>query len=188
MLSARGVSSQVWGLLRWVIVGCLALFTAAGCSGDASAAESDTQMPPVDELAFGVPVDDGQRPGPVATLSDEIPEVIIEDVANQIVADSGVEPMLDGLGEAEPERVLVLDDAALDACGHVEEILSIVDSNSDEALQRLFAAIKLTEQSTLEDIAVWSEHLDNAVLEGADEDLAPLVGFVSVCVNGGYSL
>lgn len=81
-----------------------------------------------------------------------------------------------------------LDESAALACADVERALTAIDEGSVEtAVEEIESAATRAGESSIEDIAAWSEVLSGSWTGGGD-DPAVLLGFLSSCTKGGYEL
>ncbi len=166
-------------------------------------------------LVFGDPVDEGFDPvvdvevDPVPQSAADGPELaepgdVIPEIAEQLepgaggdlldrvdVVDDGADVATerDGRARNSSGELASLDDAANLACAHVEIAIDHLDGgNGSVAIERLVTAADRARASELPSIQVWAEPLAASVEDGAVADPAPLIGFLSVCAEGGYEL
>ncbi len=138
-------------------------------------------------------------------LTDDEPEAVIEEVADQLDdLDEGTEvldavdpvdqaadetPVDDGRPRNEVGELLTLDDEASLACAQIEIGIGHIDEGLPAAAtERIVSGAERAEASAVADIRAWAEPLRAVVADGPAQDLAPLVGFLSVCTEGGYEL
>lgn len=152
------------------------------------------------------------EPAPAASveLTAEEPEAVIEEVAEQLAASedddlsdggevldaiepidqaSTEPPVDDGRPRNEVGELVTLDEEASLACAQVEIALGHIDDGlPSAATERIVSAAERAAASGVADIQAWAEPLRAVVADGPAEDLAPLIGFLSVCTEGGYEL
>ncbi len=140
-------------------------------------------------------------------LSDDAPAAVIDKVADEIAAsdDGGtggelldaVDPV-DGAEQppSEPDgrsrngygELLVLDDEASLACANVEIAIGELDEGrGDVAGDHVRSGADRAEASGIADIRSWADPLRAAAAVEAG-DPAALIGFLTVCTEGGYEL
>jgi len=167
-------------------------------------------------LSFGDPADVGfeavedveQDPVPLPSAAGESlsgPDEIIPGVTEQLarpadgdeildtvdVVDDGTEVATerDGRSRNSTGELAVLDDAANLACAHVEIALSQLDDGQDSiAIERIWQAADRAGHSDIAAVREWQEPLSAVIAGGEVADLAPLIGFITVCAEGGYEL
>ncbi len=184
---------------------------SGGDAGDPSSSAGDT-------LSFGDPVDDGfaevidleiePEETPEADLAVlSVPDEVVQDVADQLevapiaageeildvvdVVDTEAEVAADRDGRSRNSsgELTILDDAASLACAHIEVALTHLDEgNTSIAIERIWAASQQAASSNISTIQSWEAPLAETVADGEVSDLAPLIGFISVCAEGGYEL
>lgn len=159
-----------------------------------------------DEVDPATEEEAGADPGP---LHDEPVEAVIERVADDLDEVAGhddapvealaaVDPIDDG-DDSTPERdgrarneigeLARLDEAANLACANIEIALGALDEGHDsEAAEHLAVAARAAADSGIEDVSEWSDRLAGVSTDPSTEDLATLIGFLSVCTEGGYEL
>ena len=180
-------------------------------AGDPSSSADET-------LNFGDPVDDGFAEvidleiEPVETPAADlevlsVPDEVVEEVAEQLevtpiaageeildvvdVVDTGAEVAADRDGRSRNSsgELVVLDDAASLGCAHIEVALTHLDEgNTSIAIERIWVASQQAASSNISTIQSWEAPLAGTVADGTVSDLAPLIGFISVCAEGGYEL
>ncbi len=95
----------------------------------------------------------------------------------------------DGRSRNSSGELTILDDSASLACGHTEVALTHLDEgNGSIAIERIWSASIQAGESGIATIQEWKEPLAAVVADGSVTDLAPLIGFISVCAEGGYEL
>lgn len=189
----------------------------ASNDGDATTdGASGTDLDGTAELSFGDPAEVGfdgveeDDPEPVETSAAErevlsAPEEVIEEVAAQIEAAPEVEEILDAVGEIDGNNdvatdrdgrsrnssgeLAILDEAANLACAHVEIALTHLDDGNDSiAIERIWSAADRAGNSEIAAVREWQEPLSAVIAEGTVSDITTLVGFITVCAEGGYEL
>ncbi|MGB5756340.1 MAG: hypothetical protein WBM50_05455 [Acidimicrobiales bacterium] len=171
-----------------------------------------------DGLTFRDPADDGFAPvvdnevepvgdetTPDPTAGDPAPEDVIADITDQLsdgpadgdILDSvdvldhktDVADERDGRSRNSSGEPVTLDEAANLACAHGEIAISQLDAGQNAiALERIATAGQFAGQSGQPSIRVWVEPLSGVIVDGKVVDVAPLIGFLSVCTDGGYEL
>ncbi len=180
----------------------LALF--AGACGQASqsttttgtgsqAAAAQVVAPQVAQVAE-VPVE--EAPAEPEEVLPEI-EVSAEDIAEGEEILDTIEPIddaepvadeRDGLERNSTGELVELDEAASLACANIEIALTALDEGDIAAAgDAVAAAATWSEDSTVAPMAAWLDVLRDA-RDGGNFDLETLVGFLSVCADGGYEL
>lgn len=95
----------------------------------------------------------------------------------------------DGRSRNEAGEPATLDEAANLACAQIELAIDQIDSGLPSvASERIIRGAEQAELSELADVRAWAEPLADVVVGGSDAELAPLVGFLTVCTEGGYEL
>ncbi len=168
------------------------------------------------ELSFGDPTDDGfdevinvdVEPEPTPASAEEIlsrPDEVLPDVEEQIdppaegeeildtveVVDSAADVPSDRDGRTRNSagELVVLDDHASLACAHAEVALSQLDvGNTSVAIERIWQAADQAGSSGVATVNDWQEPLAGIIAEGTADDVATLIGFLTVCTDGGYEL
>ena len=171
-----------------------------------------------DTLSFGDPVDDGfAEVQDILVEPEETPEAdfdvlsapedVVPEVADQLEAAPAAagEEILDAVDAVDTEadvavdrdgrsrnssgELAVLDDAASLACAHIEVALTHLDEgNTSIGIERIWAASVQAAGSNISTIQSWEATLAESVADGSVSDVAPLIGFISVCAEGGYEL
>lgn len=138
-------------------------------------------------------------------LTDDSPAAVIDAVADDVDGLQEGQELLDAIGpldRAEPPsgesdgrprngvgELLELDAEASLACGQVEIAIGQLDIGlPGVATERILSAADRADASAIEDISTWADPLRDVVDGGPIDDPAPLVGFLSVCTEGGYEL
>lgn len=94
----------------------------------------------------------------------------------------------DGRRVNEAGELNSLDEAAALACADVERALTAIDDGVvDQAADNVASAAQRAGESTIDDVAAWSEMVETAWTEDG-ADTAVLLGFLSACTHGGYEL
>ncbi len=150
------------------------------------------------------PADDRSESLPSLTVDD--PEAVIAEVTEQLEAGQidvealgGLPPVDQDSAPSNPERdgrsrneageLLRLDEAASLACAQIEIALGHLDDGvASGAAERVASASAQAGQSTVAEVNAWAELLRGVVIDGSGDDLATLIGFLSVCTEGGYEL
>ncbi len=131
------------------------------------------------------------------------PDVAILDVAG-IVDDGPTREEIEAFGDGNTRNssgeLVILDELASLACANVEIALSNIDAGDiGGAVDHLATASERTAGSELEGIRAWSQALADSVsgeasngadaaLGAASIDATVLIGFLSVCIDGGHVL
>ena len=126
----------------------------------------------------------------------ESPDVAILDAAGIIddgPTDEEVASFRDGNTRNSSGELVVLDELAALACANVEIALSNIDSGDlPGAVEHIVEAAARTADSELVEIQAWSSTLKGSFAEDAGReqplDATVLVGFLQVCIDGGYVL
>lgn len=139
-------------------------------------------------------------------LTDDAPDAVIDEVADEIAASGDAEELLDTVdpvdradtAPTEPDgrsrngfgELLELDAEANLACGNIEIAIGRLDDGlRTQAGDHIRAAADRAEDSGIADIRAWSDPLRSAAGGDADRgDPAVLIGFLTVCAEGGYEL
>lgn len=118
-----------------------------------------------------------------APLDDEATAVDVSDARDEReLGESNTAPRNES---GEPNQ---LDEAAALACAEVERALTALDENDLAAsAASIAAASDWAAQSGSADVADWSTALASAST-ALDDDISTVVGFLSVCTEGGYEL
>lgn len=160
--------------------------------------QADGFAPVVDNDA--APVGPGRE-----TATVKKPDLVIAGIADQLIDRTSTEEILESVdvlddatdvatdrdgrprnGSGEP---VTLDDEASLACAHAEIAVGQLDVGQvSVALERIATAAHHAGRSGLAVVRDWAEPLSTVVVDGVVADLAPLVGFLSVCTEGGYEL
>lgn len=121
---------------------------------------------------------------------DDAPDgVDVLDSVDAVDTEADVAPARDGQTRNSSGELVLLDDAGSLACAHVEIALGLVDSgNAFIATEKVASAAHQAGQSEIEEVRDWVEPLSATIATGSLDDVAPLVGFLSVCAAGGYEL
>lgn len=155
-------------------------------------------------------------PDPLVELDVDDPEVVIAEIADQLEQTSAtgtdllalVDPVdgreLDLIDDTsddsgatgttgrrynEAGELIQLDQSAQLACGQVEIAIGLIERGQlVEADDRLGTAAEQADQSSVEAIRSWADPLSGVAADGATAELVPLIGFLSVCAEGGYEL
>ena len=192
--------------------------TLDGALDGADRASGDLGESGASELSFGDPGQVGFEPVEVTevdpvepTGGDDVrlevdePELVIERVADELGPIGGADELLDTIGPvdgadedaSEPDgrprnelgELLILDDEASLACAQIDIAIGLLDDGLPGiAIERIVGGADRADASELEDIRAWAEPLRAVVEGGAVTDPAPLVGFLTVCTEGGYEL
>ncbi len=127
--------------------------------------------------------------GDAVEQAAESPDVAILDVAklpDLAPTDEEIAAFGDGHPRTSTGRLIVLDELASLACANVEIALGAIDDGLTAVAQdHVASASQRAGQSEVESIEGWSDALDEAG-SGASIDATTLVGFLSVCLEGGY--
>lgn len=126
----------------------------------------------------------------------ESPDIAILDAAGIIddgPTDEEVASFRDGNTRNSSGELVVLDELAALACANVEIALSDIDSGDlPGAVEHIIEAAARAADSELVEIQVWSSTLKGSFAEGAGRgqplNATVLVGFLQVCIDGGYVL
>ena len=95
----------------------------------------------------------------------------------------------DGRARNGAGELFQLDDEASLACAQIEIAIGQLDVGLPAvAAERILAGAERAESSGIADIRSWSGPLRAVIDGGSIDDPAPLVGFLSVCTEGGYEL
>ncbi|MGH1491246.1 MAG: hypothetical protein ACRBK7_17925 [Acidimicrobiales bacterium] len=127
--------------------------------------------------------------GDAVQAAADSPDVAILDAADLSTPAPTAEDLAnfgDGHSRTPNGKLIVLDELASLACANVEIALGAVDEGDLEAATaNISTAAERAEQSELAGIQSWSEALNEAD-SGETIDATILVGFLSVCLDGGY--
>lgn len=122
----------------------------------------------------------------------ESPDVEILEVADLL--DDGptaeeIESFGDGHTRNSTGELVVLDEPASLACADTQIALVRLDeSRSVIAAGHVASAAERASRSDLDEVVAWSEALSGAAGGTGDVDPTVLVGFLAVCIDGGYEL
>ena len=131
-------------------------------------------VPEVTEQLSEISVDDGEE---------------VLDAVEVVDAKAPVATQRDGRTRNSSGELAVLDSAASLACGQTEVALTLLDEgNAADAAQQISSAAEQAGTSGIESIRSWESPLAALAADGSVGDLAPLIGFISVCAEGGYEL
>ena len=131
-------------------------------------------VPEVAEQLSEISVDDGEE---------------VLDAVEVVDAKAPVATQRDGRTRNSSGELAVLDSAASLACGQTEVALTLLDEgNAADAAQQISSAAEQAGTSGIESIRSWESPLAALAADGSVGDLAPLIGFISVCAEGGYEL
>jgi hypothetical protein len=147
------------------------------------------------------PVDSDELEPP--DLSD--PDSVVPDLAQRLedgeqdgdlldrigIVDQGVDQVTerDGRTRNEAGEPATLDEAANLACAQIELAIDQLDGGIPSvAAERIISGSDRARSSKLTGIQAWADPLAGVVVDGSYADPAPLVGFLSVCTEGGYEL
>lgn len=177
---------------------------------------SDEQAPSDGRLSFGDPEDQGFAPVIDNDVEADVPDAaeqpelaapadVIPEIADQLNDGPTTDELLDSIDiidnatdvaddpdgrsrNASGEPV-TLDDEANLACAHAEIAVGLLDAGQlSVALERVATAAEHAEASGGSAVTRWAEPLRSVIVDGQIADLAPLVGFLSACTEGGYEL
>lgn len=162
------------------------------------------------DLPFGDEYETGEEAIPEPVEVDELrdvsaPDEIIADVEAELPEDGSTENVLDaiepidrdidlttdrqGRTTNEAGELVGLDDQASLACANIEIALTALDEGQDStATGQVRTASARASESAMASINEWSEPLAASITGEAVADIAPLIGFISVCAEGGYEL
>lgn len=183
-------------------------------SGSDGGAFGDGDSETTDPVSFGDPADAGfeeveePEPAPVPVDDDDrevlsAPADVIPEIEEQLDAAPEAEEILDTVaiidkapvddgedkGRSAVGGLALLDEPASLACAHIEISLTLIDEgNPSEAVARVRSAGEQAEGSELSTVRSWSSPITDAIVDGEVADFAPLIGFLSVCAEGGYEL
>ncbi len=149
---------------------------------------------PVATEPGGEQTEDGAAPDDVITdiaeqLADGSTEGDILDSVDVLDQKTDVADERDGRSRNSSGEPVTLDDAANLACAHGEIAISQLDAGQTGiALERIATAGQYAEQSGQPSIQDWAAPLATVIVDGKVGDVAPLIGFLSVCTDGGYEL
>lgn len=190
---------------------------APAADSDAAEGTDGTDDASSGSAGFGDPADagfaavDDVEVDPVADdpaavdLVDEDPEQVVARVAAELDdrGGSGAGGLLDavaaidtgspvgsddGRTRNELGELVSLDEEASLACGQVEIAVDAVDAGEiGAASERLLAASGHAGRSAIADIRDWAAPLEDSAVASIDEP-AWLIGFLTVCAEGGYEL
>lgn len=178
--------------------------------GDADTADEETPDDEIgDDLPFGED-DAPDEPEPVPFVVDDLtdlsaPEEVIKEVAAELPQGVEAENVLDAIKPIDTDidlttdregrttngqgELVGLDESASLACANIEIALTELDEgNGVAAAGQVTTAAERAGSSEMPSVQAWSEPLAAAVIDGAVTEFAPLVGFISVCAEGGYEL
>ena len=153
---------------------------------------TDIEVDPVD--------DDDFDPPDFAAPDDVVPDVVermqpaaagqgLLDTVAAVDTIDEVPASRDGRSRNEAGERATLDESASLACAQIELAIDQIDSGfGGIAAERILAGSKAAEASQLVGIQAWAEPLGDVVVGGSGAELAPLLGFLSVCTEGGYEL
>lgn len=152
-------------------------------------------IPPVDQPRLESPEE--RLPRMTAAVAEAIekaavsPDLAILDVAG-IVDDGPTAEEIASFGDGHTRTssgvLVILDQPAGLACANIEIALTEIDEGRrGAAADHITSAVDRTLRSELQDIRGWSATLAASLTE-AGIDVATLVGFLSVCLDGGYVL
>lgn len=182
--------------------------TEGDLTGDESGNDGLGEETESEDLPFG---DDGEpevapEPIEIEDLSElSAPEQVIADVEAELPADVTSDDVLDTIGPIDSDIELTtdrdgrttneagelvgLDEPASLACANIEIALTALDEgDAATAAEQVASAAERAGSSEMASVQAWSDPLAGAITDGAVAELAPLIGFISVCAEGGYEL
>jgi hypothetical protein len=168
-------------------------------------------------VPLGDPVDDGFAPvvdtevdpadDPVTAdvdLGVDGPDAVMADLGDRIDAAAPSGELLDAVGPIDDQadvptdpdgrarnevgELVRLDGAASLACGRVEIAIGLIDDGQTaDAAELVRSGAGQADASAISDVRSWADPLRSAV-DRSLEDPTALVGFLTVCIEGGYEL
>ena len=129
----------------------------------------------------------------IAEVEAELPEEVTSDEVLDTIEpiDSDIELTTDRDGRTTNEagELVGLDEPASLACANIEIALTALDEGDDAtAAAQVSSASERAGSSEMASVQAWSGPLAAAITDGAVTEFAPLIGFISVCAEGGYEL
>lgn len=179
-----------------------------GTTGDGADDDEPGDAVGGDDLPFG---DDGEpetapEPIEIEDLTElSAPEEVIAEVEAELPADVSSDNVLDAIEPIDSDidlstdrngrttnesgELVGLDEPASLACANIEIALTALDEGDEAAAAaQVVSAAERAGSSQMPSVQAWSSPLAESINDGAVAEFAPLIGFISVCAEGGYEL